>query len=128
LSSVRILLVDDEEEFVETLAERLNFRGHVAIVALNGKKALEILENKNPDVVVLDLNMPGIDGMSLLKMIKKGFSNVEVIMLTAHGSKISEAVARDLGVFEYLQKPVDIETIINKVKLAYENKIEKSMF
>src|SRR5210317_1476469 len=108
MEQIKILLVDDEKEFVETLADRIELREHKADVALNGEQALKKLDDQVPDVVVLDLKMPGIDGMEVLRRIRKAYPKVQVIMLTGHGSEKHENEARKLGAFEYLQKPVDI--------------------
>lgn len=77
--------------------------------------------------MVLDLKMPGIDGMEVLRRIRSAYPNVQVIMLTGHGSDKDEKEARKLGAFEYLQKPVEIETLMKKIKKAYKQKFESSM-
>jgi len=85
------------------------------------------MDDDLPDVVVLDLKMPGIDGMEVLRRIRKAYPNVQVIMLTGHGSDKDEKEAKKLGAFEYLQKPVEIETLMKKIKKAYKQKFESSM-
>ena len=127
MEKIKILLVDDEKEFVETLSERIRMRDHDSEVALNGEQALKKIDDDLPDVVVLDLKMPGMDGMEVLRRIRKAYPKVQVIMLTGHGSEKDEEDARKLGVFEYLQKPIDIETLMKKVKKAYKKKFESSM-
>jgi len=127
MEKIKILLVDDEKEFVETLSERIRMREHKSDVALNGEEALKQMDDDLPDVVVLDLKMPGIDGMEVLRRIRKAYPNVQVIMLTGHGSDKDEKEARKLGAFEYLQKPVEIETLMKKIKKAYKHKFESSM-
>ena len=127
MEKIKILLVDDEQEFVETLSERIRMREHDSDVALNGEQALKKMDDDLPDVVVLDLKMPGMDGMEVLKRIRKAYPKVQVIMLTGHGSEKDEEEARKLGAFEYLQKPVEIDTLMKKVKKAYKNKFESSM-
>ena len=127
MEKIKILLVDDEKEFVETLSERIRMREHDSDVALNGEQALKKIDDDLPDVVVLDLKMPGMDGMEVLRRIRKAYPKVQVIMLTGHGSEKDEEEARKLGAFEYLQKPVEIETLMKKVKKAYKNKFESSM-
>jgi len=124
---IRVLLVDDEKEFVETLSERIRMRDHDSDVALNGEDALKRIDDDLPDVVVLDLKMPGIDGMEVLKRIRSAYPDVQVIMLTGHGSDKDEKEARKLGAFEYLQKPVEIDTLMKKIKKAYKQKFEDSM-
>ncbi|MBT8378210.1 MAG: response regulator [Ignavibacteria bacterium] len=127
MEKIKILLVDDEKEFVETLSERIKMREHDSVVALDGEQALKKLEDEIPDVVVLDLKMPGIDGMEVLKRIRKAYPKVQVIMLTGHGSEKDEEEARKLGAFEYLEKPVEIDKLMMKIKKAYKNKFESSM-
>jgi DNA-binding response OmpR family regulator len=127
MEKIKILLIDDEKEFVETLSERIRMRDHKSDVALNGEEALKQMDDDLPDVVVLDLKMPGIDGMEVLRRIRKAYPNVQVIMLTGHGSDKDEKEARKLGAFEYLQKPVEIETLMKKIKKAYKQKFESSM-
>ena len=127
MEKIKILLVDDEKEFVETLSERIRMRDHKSDVALDGEDALKQMDDDLPDVVVLDLKMPGIDGMEVLRRIRNAYPNVQVIMLTGHGSDKDEKEARKLGAFEYLQKPVEIDTLMKKIKKAYKQKFESSM-
>jgi DNA-binding response OmpR family regulator len=127
MEKIKILLVDDEKEFVETLSERIRMREHDSEVALDGEQALKKMDDDLPDVVVLDLKMPGMDGMEVLRRIRKAYPKVQVIMLTGHGSDKDEEEARKLGAFEYLQKPVEIDALMKKVKKAYKNKFESSM-
>jgi DNA-binding response OmpR family regulator len=127
MEKIKILLVDDEKEFVETLSDRIKMRDHDSEVALDGEQALKKMDDDIPDVVVLDLKMPGIDGMEVLRRIRKAYPKVQVIMLTGHGSKKDEKEARKLGAFEYLQKPVEIDTLMKKIKKAYKKKFESSM-
>ncbi len=125
--NIKILLVDDEEEFVKTLSERIKMRELGTNIAHDGEQALELVDNEVPDVMVLDLRMPGIDGMEVLKRVKKAYPDVQVIILTGHGSEKDEEEARRLGAFEYLQKPVEVDTLVQKIQRAYRQKIETSM-
>ena len=118
----RILLVDDEKEFVDTVSERLRTRGIITSVAYNGKDALGIVENSPYEVIVLDLKMPGMNGMEILREIKQTHSEIEVIMLTGHGSAKEETLARELGVFEYLTKPQNIDLLAKTIRRAYDKK------
>jgi DNA-binding response OmpR family regulator len=127
MEQLKLLLVDDETEFVKTLSERLKIRDLDSEIALNGEEALEIVGKEPPDVIVLDLKMPGIDGMEVLRVIRKAHPNVQVIMLTGHGSEKDEKEARRLGAFDYLQKPVVMDKLVKVVKEAYKEKFEKSM-
>jgi CheY-like chemotaxis protein len=115
----RILLVDDEKEFVQTLSERLQTRKMDAAVAYDGEEALSLVKSEEPEVMVLDLKMPGIDGIEVLRRMKRDHPNVEVIILTGHGSEREEALARELGAFAYLEKPVDIDVLSQTMKEAY---------
>ncbi len=124
MENIKVLLVDDEEEFVKSLSERVKMRELGSEIALNGEKALQIVKDQVPDVMVLDLKMPGIDGMEVLRRVKKAYPKVEVIILTGHGSEKDEKDARRLGAFDYLQKPVDIESLVQCIRHAYKNRIE----
>lgn len=124
--NIKILLVDDEKEFVSTLSERIKMREIGTDVALNGEQALELVENEVPDVMVLDLRMPGIDGIEVLERVKKNYPDVQVIILTGHGSEKDEEEAKRLGAYEYLQKPVEIDTLVDKIRRAYKDRIESS--
>ncbi len=125
--NIKILLVDDEQEFVKTLSERIKMRELGTEIAHDGEQALEIVNKEVPDVMVLDLRMPGIDGMEVLQRVKKAYPEVQVIILTGHGSDRDEEEARRLGAFEYLQKPVEVDTLVNKIRRAYRQKVEASM-
>lgn len=119
---IKILLVDDEEEFVNTLAERINMRLFNADIALNGETALKMIDNDIPDIMVLDLRMPGIDGIEVLKKVKHMYPEVQVIILTGHGSKQDKDAAISLGAFDYLQKPVEIDSLVKKIRQAYKKR------
>lgn len=124
---IKILLVDDEQEFVKTLAERIQLRDLGSDIALNGEEALELVKDQVPDVMVLDLRMPGIDGMEVLKRVRKEYPEVQVIILTGHGTHKDEKEARKLGAYEYFQKPVDVDKLVKTIKDAYRRKFETSM-
>jgi len=117
---MKILLVDDEKEFADTLSERLQTRNLGPAVAYNGEDALSIVEADSPDVMVLDMRMPGIDGMEVLRRVKKENPSTEVIVLTGHGSEKEKALALRLGAFAYLLKPADIDVLSDTVRRAYE--------
>ena len=114
--NIKVLLVDDEEEFVRTLSERIQLRDIGSKVVLDGEKAVESLEEEIPDVMVLDLKMPGMNGIEVLKKVKEAYPQVKVVMLTGHGSEKDEEEARKLGAFDYLQKPFGLELIIDSIK------------
>jgi DNA-binding response OmpR family regulator len=108
---IRVLLVDDEADFVETLAERLEIRGFEPSVALDGPAALERLKDFVPDVMVLDLKMPGMGGLEVLRESLRKSPKLPVIMLTGHGSEQERDEALASGASTYLQKPIDIESL-----------------
>jgi two-component system response regulator CpxR len=120
----KVLLVDDEREFVQTLSERLLLREMGSAVAYDGESALSLIRDDEPEVMILDLKMPGIDGIEVLRRVKKTNPDVEVIILTGHGSEADREICMKLGAFAYLQKPVDIDLLSSRLKEANE-KIQK---
>jgi DNA-binding NtrC family response regulator len=114
----KFLLVDDEEDYINTLSERLELRGLGADVVHDGAGALSYLARHEPDVVVLDIRMPGMDGIEVLRQIKRDHPTVEVVMATGHGSAVEEKLARQLGAFAYFGKPVDIAELSATMKEA----------
>jgi len=127
MKEFKVLMVDDEEDFVTTLSERMKMREVDSEVALDGEQALQRVEDEIPDVMVLDLKMPGIDGLEVLRRVRKAYPQIPVVILTGHGSEKDEAEARRLGAFDYLQKPVDIEKLVKILRKAYKSKVENTM-
>jgi DNA-binding NtrC family response regulator len=123
---IKILIVDDEIAFANTLAQRLQMRGLKVGIAYDGEQALSKLKEDELDVIVLDLKMPGMGGMEVLQEIKKAYPNIQVIMLTGHGTDKDEEQVRKLGGFDFLNKPVDIDTLEQKIKAAFKEKIERT--
>ena len=115
----KVLLVDDEKEFVHTLSERLQTRRMQPAIAYDGEQALAMVASDEPEVIVLDLKMPGIDGIEVLRRVKRSHPRTEVIILTGHGSDAEETLAAELGAFAYLRKPVDIDELTETMKAAY---------
>ena len=115
----KILLVDDEKEFIETLSERLQTRDLTPTIAYGGEEAIDLVDKDQPDVMVLDLMMPGIGGIETLRRIKRSHPKIEVIILTGHGSENEEQLAAELGAFAYLQKPVNIDRLAQVMRDAY---------
>ncbi len=116
----RVLLVDDEREFIQTLSERLLLRDMGSAVAYDGESALDLVREDEPEVMIIDLKMPGIDGMEVLKKVKQTSPDIEVIVLTGHGSDVDRDKCMELGAFAYLQKPVDIDRLSEMLKQAHE--------
>ena len=116
----KLLLVDDEREFVQTLSERLLIRDMGSAVAFDGESALDMVNEDEPEVMILDLKMPGIDGIEVLRQVKQKRPEIEVIILTGHGSESDRKTCMELGAFAYLQKPVDIDLLSDTLRKAKE--------
>ena len=125
MEKIKVLLVDDEEEFVYTLAERLNLRNIATLVATNGEEAIRMIESETPPVVVLDVMMPGIGGLDVLKQIKRDSPPTQVILLTGRGSTKDGSKGKRMGAFDYLVKPVRIEEMVKKITEAFEASKQK---
>lgn len=122
MKNIKVLFVDDEEEFVQLLAERARLQELGSEIALDGSEALAKLGEKLPDVMILDFQLAGIDGLTVLEQVKKEYPDVEVIMLTAKGNPEIEKKARELGAFDYLEKPVDFNKLKRLIEKAYQHK------
>ncbi len=124
---IRIMLVDDEEDFVEMLSLRLEEAGEKVTSAFNGKQCLDLLEKDSAriDVVILDIKMPGMDGIDVLREIKRKYPLLEVIMLTGHGTTESAVEGMKLGAYDYLLKPADFKELMKKLEGARKRKEEQ---
>ncbi len=122
MSRYTVLIVDDEEEFREMTVKRLNKRDLECESASNGDIALEMVAKKNYDVILLDVKMPGKDGIETLREIKKMSPLTEVVMLTGHASVESGINGIKYGAFDYLMKPIDLDPLFEKLNAAYEQK------
>jgi DNA-binding NtrC family response regulator len=122
---IKILLVDDEEDFVEMLSLRLEAVGEEVTPAYSGRECLQVLEQRDVDVVILDVKMPGMDGIETLQEIKRRFPLVEVILMTGHGTVESAIEGQALGAFDYLLKPADFNELVEKLEAAREKKAEQ---
>ncbi|HKK99763.1 MAG TPA: response regulator [Desulfotignum sp.] len=116
----RILLVDDEQEFVQTLAERLQMRNMDSYAVFDGPGALEQVQSHPPQILIIDLKMPGMDGLQVLKQVKQSHPEIQIIILTGHGSDQDKILCMDLGAFAYFQKPVDIDRLSAAIRQGYE--------
>jgi DNA-binding NtrC family response regulator len=118
-------MVDDEDEFLDIMIKRMKKRHLNVCGAKSGEEALDILIQKPVDVVALDVKMPGMDGLETLKEIKKRFPDIEVIMLTGHANIEVAVKGIELGAFDYLMKPMNIDELLFKIEDAYQKKILK---
>lgn len=118
MGQLRVLVIDDEEELVSTLIERLILRDIAADGAITGVDALKRIQEKDFDVVVLDVKMPGMDGLELLRKIRRMRPDMRVILLTGRGSAAESQIGIAEGAFDYLIKPIDIEDLIGKMRQA----------
>lgn len=121
----RILLVDDEERFRNNLQKLLGSQGLAVTARDSGLAALEELKLQSYDVVVLDIRMPGMDGLTTLAEIKKITPGVEVIILSGHASMDAAMEISRLGGYDYLMKPCPLEDLLLKIDAAYERKVER---
>lgn len=119
---LRVLAVDDETDFIETLVKRFTYRQIPVTAASNGPDALSLLDREPFDVVILDMRMPGMDGLAVLQEIKKRHPLVEVIILTGHASVEAGMQGMSLGAYDYVLKPVDFGELLEKANKAYERK------
>lgn len=123
MKTIKLLLVDDERAFLDTMTKRLEKRQINVSAIYNGTDALAELEkNKGVEVVLLDVKMPGMDGMETLVEIKKRFPLLEVIMLTGHATVETAIDGMKLGAFDYLMKPCDIDLLLSKLTAAASKK------
>jgi two-component system, OmpR family, response regulator len=122
MQKFRVLIIDDEPDFLETLVKRLKKRNLDASGVGSGEDALCAIENASFDVAILDMRMPGMDGIETLKEIKHKSPLTEVIMLTGHASVESGMQGMQFGAFDYMIKPADFEELFEKVKQACERK------
>ena len=122
---IKILLIDDEVDFVETLSRRLERRDYPANVALNGDQALRLVANEVPDVVVLDLKMPGLSGKEVLRHLKLIDPDIQVIILTGHGTEQDRLETLFQGAYEYLEKPVSVDILIETILKAYQDREQR---
>jgi DNA-binding response OmpR family regulator len=123
MDKFRVLVVDDELDFLETIVKRLKTRKIDVTGVDNGVKALSLLNDQDFDVVILDVKMPGLDGIDTLREMKKKKPLVEVIMLTGHASVESGIQGMQLGAFDYVMKPVALDELLEKMRQAYERKL-----
>jgi DNA-binding NtrC family response regulator len=122
---IKLLLVDDEEDFLNSLAKRLGKRDFDITTATEGKVAIKVAKKGKFDVAILDMKMPGMDGMEVLRILKKKHNFLEVIILTGYGGIDSAVEATKLGAYSYLEKPYDFEKLLEVLKKAFEARLKK---
>jgi DNA-binding NtrC family response regulator len=125
MDPTRVLIVDDEVELVNALEVRLGLRGFIAEGVFSGEVALKRLAEETFDVVLLDMRMPGMDGLEVIRRVRQVQPSVEVVLVTGHGSRKSAEEGIALGAFDYLMKPVKITTLLQVVNAAAERKRER---
>lgn len=121
--STKVLLVDDEKDFLEVLGERMKIRGMDVSTAATATEALSLTENQSFDAIVLDLMMPEMDGLEVLQNIKAKNPELQVILLTGHGSVEKGVEAMRLGAMDFVEKPADLESLTEKIKKAQARKM-----
>ena len=122
---IKLLIVDDEIKFLDSIAERLELRDFDVTKATDGRQAVEIAGREKFDLVLLDLKMPGLNGKQVLEILKREHKYLEVIILTGHGSLDSAVECTRLGAFDYLPKPYELDSLLEKMQKAYQSRLEK---
>ena len=116
---LKVLIADDEIEFAATIVTRLKLRNFSASMANSGKAALAAIEEEQPDVLLLDLKMPDLDGLEVLASLKESYPDLAVIILTGHGSFEAGRQGMELGAYDYIMKPVDLKILMEKIEGAF---------
>jgi DNA-binding NtrC family response regulator len=124
-NSIKLLMVDDEVKFLESISKRLVLKNFDVTTAVNGKEAIESAEKGFFDVAVVDFQMPGMDGTQVLRTLKEKHKYLEIIMLTGHATVDSAVECTKLGAFKYLEKPYDFENLVEAIQEAYEARLKK---
>lgn len=126
--AIRLLVVDDEEDFLESIVMRIELRGIRASGVTTGQAALDYLEAHadEVDVVLLDIKMPGMDGLETLRHIKASYPALETIVVTGHASQEFSRLGRELGAYDYLIKPIRLEAILESIQAAYRDRKTKN--
>ena len=124
-NSINILLVDDEVKFLQTISERLSLKGFNVTTAASGDDAIKAAEKGRFDVAVVDLQMPGMDGAQLLKILKQNHKFLEIIMLTGHATLDSAVECTKLGAFKYLEKPYEFNRLVDILLEAFQARMQK---
>lgn len=126
IQPINVLLVDDEQGYLNVLSNRLSRRAIHATKAFSGTEAIQILRKTDFDVVVLDLKMEDMDGIEVLKVIKRMIPDLPVIILTGHGSQTAAKEGIQYGAFDYLTKPCALMELMDKIKEAHQYQLNQS--
>ena len=121
--AANVLLIDDEEQFLKVLGERLETRGLKVNTVTSGEDALTLIDDENYDAIILDLAMPGIDGIETLKLLKEKNPDLEIIMLTGHATVQKGIEAMKLGAEDFLEKPVELSVLLERISEAKNKRI-----
>jgi len=124
--NLKVLIADDEVEFASTIVARLNLRNYDATMANSGKAALAAIKQEQPDILLLDLKMPDLDGLEVLASLNESYPDLAVIILTGHGSFKAGQKGMELGAYDYIMKPVDLNLLISKIEGAFQSSLEKA--
>lgn len=124
---IRLLIVDDEERFLATLAQRLTLRDFDVTPVSQGQQAVEIARQQRFDIAIVDLKMPGIGGEKVLELLKQQDPHIEVVILTGHGTIDSAVECTKLGSYHYLQKPCETDELLTVLKNAYQRRIQAKL-
>ena len=127
--SIRVIIADDQELVRAGFAMVIGSQPDMEVVgqASDGAQAVALAESLHPDVVLMDVRMPGMDGFEVLRNVKKSNPQVQVIILTGHGGDAEEQTAYRMGAYNFLRKPMDIEELLSSIRMAYRDKLENAM-
>lgn len=124
---IKVLIADDEVEFASTLVTRLQLRKFQASMVNSGEAALAAVENDCPDILLLDLRMPDLDGLEVLARLWKNHPHIQVIMLTGHGSTEAGRKGLELGAYDYVMKPVDLKFLVERIESAFADRKQSTL-
>ncbi len=124
---IKLLLVDDEKQFLETISTRLGMRDFDVTPANSGEEAIEIARKQEFEIALVDLNMPGIGGEKALEILKREHKFMEVVILTGYGAIDSAIRCTKAGVYGYLEKPCELETLLNVLREAYQRRVQNKL-
>ena len=118
MDPLRVLVVDDEDDLVQALVERLELRGIEARGVTRGREALRLVDESRYDVVLLDVKMPGLSGLQVIRTMKEKWPDIQVVLLTGHGSAQDAEEGMEIGAFDYVMKPVRIDKLLKILRAA----------